>query len=52
MRDSLAGMRLKIGQMEGVRSKLMRSQIVELERLNRAVEAVELYTRHILGVEP
>ncbi len=52
VRDSLAGMRLKISQLEGVRSKLMRSQVVELERLNLAVEAVELYTRHILGVEP
>ncbi len=51
VRDSLAGMRLKISQMEGVRSKLMRSQIVELERLTRAVEALELYTRHVLGVE-
>ncbi len=52
VRDSLAGMRLKIGQLEGVRSKLMRSQLAELERLTRAVEAVELYTRHVLGVEP
>jgi predicted RNA-binding Zn-ribbon protein involved in translation (DUF1610 family) len=51
VQDRLAGMRLQISQMEGVRSKLMRSQLVELERLVLAVEALELYTRHVLGVE-
>jgi DNA-directed RNA polymerase subunit M/transcription elongation factor TFIIS len=51
VQDSLAGMKLKISNMEAVRSKLMRSDLVELERLTLAVEALELYARHVLGVE-
>jgi len=51
LQDRLAGMQLKISQMEAERSKLMRSQIVELEQLTRSVEALELYTRHVLGIE-
>jgi len=49
--NRLAGMRLELSQLEIKQQHLTRRQLTEMERLKRAVEALELYTRHVLGID-
>lgn len=51
VQNRLAGLRMKLGGLEGSRERLMRSQLDELERIRLGIEALELYTRYILGIE-
>jgi DNA-directed RNA polymerase subunit RPC12/RpoP len=49
--NRLVSLRMELRSMEAQRERLMRSDLDRLERLRRACEAMELYARHILGVE-
>jgi predicted RNA-binding Zn-ribbon protein involved in translation (DUF1610 family) len=52
VRDRMAGLRLQLGHLEGSRENLTRSQLSDMQKLKLGLEAIELYTRYVLGVEP
>jgi len=47
----LASLRMEVRSMEAQRERLMRSDLDKLAQMKRACEAMELYARHVLGVE-
>ena len=51
VQNRLAGLRMQVAHLEGSRERLGPGERTDLERLTLAVEALELYTKHILGIE-
>ncbi len=51
LQNRLVPLRTEVRSKEAQRERLMRSELDRLEQMKRACEALELYARHILGVQ-
>jgi phage FluMu protein Com len=51
VQNRLAGMRMQLAHLEGSRERLGMSERSDLAKLQVAVEALDFYTRYILGIE-
>ena len=49
--NRLVGMRMQLANLEGSRDRLGPGERTDMERLKLAVEALDLYTRHVLGID-
>jgi len=49
--NRLLSLRMDVRSLEAQRERLMRSDLERLDRMKKACEAMELYARHILGIE-
>lgn len=51
VQNRLVGMRMQLSHLEGSRERLGPGERTDMEKLKLGVEALELYTRYILGIE-